>query len=119
MTSALKKAVRDSAAIVVTGWKPHWMFGSFDLKFLAQDSGKKVWKKGNIHIMGRKDIETDKPELAAFLKNMYFTDAQLADLMLAVEKSPQDITKAIDSWMASNEDLVDSWIPEKETAAAE
>ncbi len=112
MTAALKDAVDSNEWIVVTGWKPHWMFGRWDLKFLKQDPDKIMWKKGNIHIMGRKNIETDKPELAQFLKNMFFTDAQLADLMLQVEESDQDVSVVARGWMMDHPDVINSWIPQ-------
>ena len=112
MTSALKGAIGKEDWIVVTGWKPHWMFGRWDLKFLKQDPNNVMWKKGNIHIMGRKNIEQDKPELAQFLRNFKFTDAQLADLMLKVNESDEDISVVAKKWMNNNMDLVNSWIPE-------
>ena len=111
MTAALKDAVDNNEWIVVTGWRPHWMFGRWDLKFLEQDPDKQMWKKGNIHIMGRKNLEQDKPELAQFLKNYFFTDAQLSDLMLKVEESDEDIEVVARQWMNDHPDVVSSWIP--------
>jgi len=120
MTAALKSAVDNEEWIVVTGWKPHWMFGRWDLKFLKQDADKMMWKAGNIHIMGRADIKQDKPELAQFLSNMFFTDAELADLMVAVEESDQDVGVVAQQWMQENEDVIKDWIPEgAQTAMAE
>jgi glycine betaine/proline transport system substrate-binding protein len=111
MTAALSDAVDNEEWIVVTGWKPHWMFGRWDLKFLKQDPDKMMWKQGNIHIMGRKNLEQDKPELAQFLKNYYFTDAQLADLMIKVKESDKDVEDVARQWMKDNMDAVNSWIP--------
>lgn len=110
MTAALQKAYNAEEWIVVTGWRPHWMFGRFDLKFLEQDPDKKVWGTGNIHIMGRSDLEQDKPELAQFLKNYYFTDAQLSDLMIAM-RDQDDLEAVAREWMNAHPDLVESWIP--------
>ena len=112
MTAALKDAVDNEEWIVVTGWKPHWMFGRWDLKFLKQSADKMMWKQGNIHIMGRKNLEQDKPELAQFLRNMHFTDAQLADLMLKVNESNQDVSVVAEEWMNNNMDVINDWIPE-------
>lgn len=111
MAAALQEAVANEEWIVVTGWRPHWMFGRWDLKFLEQDEDKTIWGTGNIHIMGRKDLREDKPELAAFLSNMYLTDPQLADLMLKIKESDQDIEAVARAWMAENADVVSAWIP--------
>lgn len=113
MISALQKALQNKDWIVVTGWKPHWMFGRWDLKFLKQSPDKIMWKKGNIHIMGRKNLRQDKPELAQFLSNMHFTDSQLADLMVYVRNNQdQDTEEVVRSWMQAHPDLITSWIPE-------
>ncbi|NIQ11742.1 MAG: glycine/betaine ABC transporter, partial [Gammaproteobacteria bacterium] len=55
----------------------------------------------------------DKPELAQFLKNMFFTDKQLASLMLAVKESEDDTMTAVRQWMNQNEEVVSAWIPER------
>ncbi|MFW5711101.1 MAG: glycine betaine ABC transporter substrate-binding protein [Spirochaetota bacterium] len=109
MTSALKDAVENEEPIVVTGWRPHTMFGRWDLRFLKQDKDQ-VWGKGNIHIMGRKNLREDKPELAQFLENFFFTDEQLADLMLTVAEG-DDTEEAARQWMNDNMDVVEQWIP--------
>jgi len=62
--------------------------------------------------MGRQNLEQDKPELAQFLKNMHFTEEQLADLMLTVEQSDGDVSDVTMEWMNENEELINSWIPE-------
>ena len=112
MTAALKDAIANKEPIVVTGWKPHWMFGKWDLRFLKQDQ-EKVWGKGNIHIMGRKNLREDKPELAKFLENFYFTDSQLGSLMVAVEEGG-DVEEVARQWMKDNMDVVKTWIPDTE-----
>jgi len=114
MTAALKKAVDSKEWIVVTGWKPHWKFGRWDLKFLEQDPDKVVWKPGNIHIMGRKNLEADKPELAAFLRNMKLSDEHLADLMIKIKDAGgKDVEAAAREWLKSNEQVAGAWIPKQ------
>lgn len=112
MTAALADAVKNKEWIVVTAWKPHWMFGRWDMKFLEQDDDKVMWEKGDIEIIGRVDLETEKPELAQFLKNMYLTDAELADLMVKVNDSDDDVSVVAKQWMEENEDVVNAWIPQ-------
>lgn len=112
MTSALQRAYNNEEWIVVTGWKPHWKFGRFDLKFLEQDEDKMLWETGNIHIMGRKDLIADKPELAQFLSNMYLTDSELSDLMVAIENSDENAETVAQQWLQDNEDVIQDWIPE-------
>ncbi|WP_142453279.1 glycine betaine ABC transporter substrate-binding protein [Gracilimonas mengyeensis] len=112
MTSALQRAYEDEEWIVVTGWRPHWKFGRFDLKFLKQDPDKELWGTGQIHIMGRQNLEEEKPELAAFLSNMELTDAELSGLMVAIEESDEDNETVAKQWLQDNEDVIEDWIPE-------
>jgi glycine betaine/proline transport system substrate-binding protein len=114
MTAALADAIKHKRWIVVTAWKPHWMFGRWDMKFLKQDSDKVMWDAGNIEIIGRVDLATDKPELAQFLKNMYLNDADLANLMVTIKDSKDDITVVARKWMQDHEDVVNAWIPKKQ-----
>ncbi len=113
MTAALKDAIKREKWIAVTGWRPHWMFGRWDLRFLEQDADKTVWQSGNIHIMGRKYLLRDKPELAQFLSNMFFTNAQLADLMLKVEESSNGVEEVARQWMMDHPEVIDAWIPKQ------
>lgn len=110
MTAALADAIKNKEWIVVTAWKPHWMFGRWDIKFLQQDDDKIMWKKGDIEIIGRSDLDADKPELAQFLKNMYLTDAELSDLMVKVNDSDADVSDVAMQWMHDNEDVVADWV---------
>ncbi len=109
MMAALQEAIADKEPIVVTGWTPHSMFGRWDLRFLEQDKDK-VWGTGNIHIMGRRDIMTEKPELAQFLSNYFFTEAQLGDLIVTVNEASSE-EEGARQWMNDNMDLVETWLP--------
>lgn len=111
MTSALQRAIDDEEWIVVTGWKPHWKFGRFDLKFLEQDEDKVLWETGSIHIMGRQNLAQEKPKLAEFLSNMYLSDSELADLMVAINAADEDNEVVARQWMQDNEDVIEDWIP--------
>lgn len=111
MTAALADAYKNEEWIVVTAWKPHWMFGRFDMKFLEQDPDNVIWETGDIEIIGRADLEADKPELAQFLKNMYLTDPELSDLMIKINESEDDVSTVAKQWMDANEDVVNAWIP--------
>jgi glycine betaine/proline transport system substrate-binding protein len=109
MMAALKDAVSEKRWIVVTGWKPHSMFGYWDLAFLEQDKDQ-VWGMGNIHIKGRKNLREEKPELATFLENMSLSTGELGSLMVAINESDKNTLEAARDWMNENEDTVADWI---------
>jgi glycine betaine/proline transport system substrate-binding protein len=112
MTAALGEAISQEEWIVVPVWKPHWLFGRWDVKILEQDPDKATWKAGNIEIIGRSDLATDKPELYQFLSNMYLEDAELSSLMLAVEESDEPVEEVAREWMRENPEVWEDWIPQ-------
>lgn len=111
MMAALDAATADEEWIVVTGWQPHSMFGYYDLAFLEQD-GEEIWGAGNIHIIGRSNLEEEKPELAQFLSNMELTNEEISSLMVAIRESDAETLEAARQWMNENEDVVADWIPQ-------
>jgi glycine betaine/proline transport system substrate-binding protein len=112
MTAALGEAISQEDWIVVPVWKPHWLFGRWDVKILEQDPDKAVWKSGNIEIIARSDLGQEKPELQQFLSNMYLTDEELSSLMLAVEESDEPVEEVAREWMRDNPDVWEDWIPQ-------
>lgn len=111
MTAMLKKAEDKKEPIVVTGWKPHWKFATWDLKFL--DDPKKVFGEAeNIYTITRTGFEKDMPEVTQFLKNFKMNDQQLGSLMGDIKdntgKKPIDVAR---EWIKNNEELVNSWVP--------
>lgn len=112
MTAALGEAISQEEWIVVPVWKPHWLFGRWDVKILEQDPDKAVWKSGNIEIIARSDLGQEKPELQQFLSNMFLTDAELSSLMLAVEESDEPVEEVAREWMRDNPGVWEDWIPQ-------
>lgn len=110
MTAALKKAVDEGEWVAVTGWKPHWKFARWDLKFLDDPKGD-FGEAENIHTVARVGLKEDMPEVASFLENFMLDDQQLGGLMGMIADSedmePIDVAK---QWMEENEELVNSWI---------
>lgn len=96
--------------VVITGWSPHWMFAKWDLKFLKQDLDKLIWKPDNIHIIGRRDLAADNPQLFRFFCNVSFSDDEMNSLLLEVWDSIGSINLAVDQWMEKNQELILSWL---------
>ncbi|MFP4351395.1 MAG: glycine betaine ABC transporter substrate-binding protein [Puniceicoccaceae bacterium] len=109
MTAALTEAVENRDPIVVTGWKPHWKFGRFDLKVLEDPRG--VYPIDGMRKVARPGFTSDMPEVADFLKNFSMTEDQLLSLMLAIDESDDDAYDVAADWVRENQPLVESWIP--------
>lgn len=111
MTTMLKEAIDKEKDIIVTGWKPHWKFARWDLKFL-DDPKNSFGESENIHTFTRAGFKEDMPEVAEFFENFILDDDQLGSLMGKLEEM-EDGEEAAREWMKENEDLVNSWIPKE------
>ena len=109
MVAQLKAAVDAKKPIVITGWKPHYMFGRFDLKVLKDPQG--IYPIDAVKTVAREDFRKDHPRVAQFLTNFVMTEAHLLELMLAIDESDADAGDVAGDWMEQNEPLVQSWLP--------
>ena len=109
MTAALGDAIENNEPIVITGWKPHWMFGRYDLKVLDDPLG--VYPIDGCRKVARPGFQQDMPEVAELMLNFTMTEEQLLDLMIAIDDSDADPRDVASDWMRSNQPVVDSWIP--------
>jgi glycine betaine/proline transport system substrate-binding protein len=107
MTAELKAAYEQGEWIVVTGWAPHWMFGSFDLKFL-EDPKQSFGGDETINVITRKTFGEEYPEIQAFLDNYSLDTAQFGSLIAMMEEYEDD-DEAAKAWIDANRELVDSW----------
>jgi glycine betaine/proline transport system substrate-binding protein len=109
MTAALANAIEQNEPIVITGWKPHWMFGRYDLKVLNDPRG--VYPIDGLRKIARPGFSEDMPDVANLLKNFSMTEAQLLSLMLAIADSEDSALDVASDWARDNAPLVDSWLP--------
>ena len=109
MTAALSNAIKAGEPIVVTGWKPHWMFGRFEIKMLNDPKG--VYPIDGIRKVGRPGLRLDMPGVADFLLNFSMTEDQLLSLLLEIDESDMDPGAVASSWVRNHRPLVNSWLP--------
>jgi len=110
MTAALAGAVRNNEWIVVTGWKPHWKFARWDLKFL-KDPRKVYGGAEHVSTVVRKGLKKDMPTVYKFLDNFKWSTAEIEELMLMNRRKAQPHENA-KKWVDNNMDLVKKWLPE-------
>ncbi len=106
MVASLDKAVKKKEWIVVTGWKPHYMWANFDLKYLADPKG--VYPQDVCAIISRRGFAEDKPEAAKFFQNFNLEEQQLYALMAAIKADGEEAGAR--KWYEANKALVDAWL---------
>jgi glycine betaine/proline transport system substrate-binding protein len=111
MIDALSYAIRHQEWIVVTGWKPHWMFARWDLKFL-EDPQKVYGSRGHINTIVRKGLQQDMPKIYQFLDNFNWTPEEMGQLMLWIqERDGRYPYESALRWVRTHPDKVQDWLP--------
>lgn len=105
MVASLEKAVKNNEWIVITGWKPHFKWANYDLKYLEDPRG--VYPNDVCAIVSRSGFEDDMPEVAAFFGNFNLNEEQLYSLMEAIDSEGEEA--GAQKWYEANKTLVDSW----------
>lgn len=108
MLAALKKAVKNREPIVVTAWKPHWMFTAYPLRYLKDPKNLYGGSETPVAI-ARQGLKEDLPDAFAFLDALTLDEHQLGTLELAIQKTNEPI-KGVKTWLKDNRDVVRPWI---------
>ena len=105
MVASLDRAVKNNDWVVITGWKPHYKWMNFDIKYL--DDPKGVYPTDVCTIISRRGFEEDMPEVAGFFKKFNLAEDQLYELMTAIDNDGEESGSA--NWYSQNKSVVDAW----------
>jgi len=107
MLVELDGAIQNEEPVVVTGWGPHWMFVTHDLKYLEDTKGTYGEPEG-IHTIAREGLEEDMPEAYEILDNFYWEIEDMEGIMFEAEEGGS-FEEAAQNWIDENRDKVDEW----------
>jgi glycine betaine/proline transport system substrate-binding protein len=105
MVASLQKAVKNKEWVVITGWKPHYMWAENDIKYLKDP--KNIFPTDACTIISRKDFKKEKPGAAKFFENINLSETQLYELMFAVRDMGE--VEGTTSWYTKNKAMVNAW----------
>ncbi len=122
MIAALRRAISQEELFVFAGWKPHWMWGQFDLRYLegAQTSQTPVFgEPEDIYTLVRTGFEADFPApVVRFLEQFEIDDAQLNSLMRDFRpESDKAPAVAARDWIRAHPEAVRTWLAAARTAS--
>jgi len=106
MIASLEKAYKKEEPIIITGWKPHYKWARFDLKYL--EDPKNIYPKDVCAILARQGFKEERPKVAAFFQNFNLSEDQLYGLM-AIMKENNDPKAAAQQWFNENKAAVEAW----------
>ncbi|SEQ90272.1 glycine betaine ABC transporter substrate-binding protein [Piscibacillus halophilus] len=112
MIAELQNSIKNEEPIVVTLWKPHWVFAEMDLKIL--DEPKNIYGDSeNISYAARHGLEEDHPEVVEWFDNFMLNDEQLGSLMAELNEAESEEAGA-QKWIDDNRELINEWIGKTE-----
>src|SRR5919199_1752085 len=109
MLSQLSQALENKQSIVFTAWKPHWMFLSYDIRYLDDPKGE-MGGSEELSAIARKGLEDDSPKAFQLLDNIDLSEKQLEELELAISDAGDPEQGARD-WIKDNREVVEGWLP--------
>jgi glycine betaine/proline transport system substrate-binding protein len=110
MMASLQKSYAKEEPIIITGWKPHYMWAQYDLKYLEDPKG--VYPKDVCAILSRQGFKEDNPMLGQFFTNFNLSDEQLGELLLKIRNGDDELASAKE-WYMAHKDLVQGWMPKE------
>lgn len=107
MIAELQKAYKNQEPIIITGWSPHWIFSSFDLKYLDDPKGS-FGGAESIHTIVRKGLEQDAPGAYKILDQFSWEPSDMEAVMVDITNG-MNPKEAVKKWIEANSDKVSVW----------
>lgn len=108
MMTSLEKAYEDGEWIAITGWSPHWMFASYDLKYLEDPEGS-FGAEEELHTLLNSDFATANPDVVTMLESFTMDDNQIGSIEKLINDG-MEADAAAEQWITENQDAVDAWL---------
>ena len=107
MTAALDRAIQREEGIVVTGWSPHWMFGAYDLRYLADPEGV-LGGAERVVALAREGFYQENVDAASFFARMYIPIDELESAMF--DASQTSYEDAVTNYIEANPARIQYWV---------
>lgn len=107
MTGSLESSIKNKEWTVVTGWRPHYKFAKFDLKFL-EDPNNVYGAQENIYTFHNPQLAEKYPEVVSFFHDFRMTLDELGQVMAWINDG-MDAEEAAKKWVKENKEKAKGW----------
>lgn len=107
MLTTLQSAAENEEPIIVPLWKPHWIFGTMDLKMLEDPKEIYGGDGDQIYTVARNGLEEDAPRAYKVLEQYNENYEMINEMMPKVHAEDQDPAEVVREYMENNPDQVD------------
>jgi glycine betaine/proline transport system substrate-binding protein len=106
MTAMIERADLRDRWIVVTGWRPHWMFQTWNLRFLDDPEGA-LGGLERIHALARRGLDHDAPDAIALISRLFIPLEHIEAAMNRAEETSYE--EAVDEYIAQHSRRIAYW----------
>lgn len=107
MMAELRRSIAAKKPVIITGWKPHYMWDLYDLKMLEDPKG--IYLIDQIEILSRQGFKNDHPEVAHFFSNFQFDSDKLHELMGMVGEDERNPKAGAQKFYEKYQTEIDGW----------
>lgn len=107
MTAELDRAYKKQEPIVIVAWTPHWMFNTYDLKYL-DDPKLTYGEPEEIRTIARQGLQDDHPVAYEFLDRFLWTSEDMGEVMIDIQNGAEP-EAAAKKWVDEHEAQVQEW----------
>ncbi|MCP4106046.1 MAG: glycine betaine ABC transporter substrate-binding protein [Desulfobacteraceae bacterium] len=108
MLAVLKNRIKRKEWVMITGWTPHWMFQTWDLKYLKAPRNFYGGEEF-VNTIIRKGLESDVPGLMRFLKKFHWKIDDVTRIISWMHKGMEP-GAAAKRWIKENQVKVGRWL---------
>lgn len=110
MLLALERSIKRNEAVVVTLWKPHWIWAKYKLRYLKDPKGL-FGEADSIYGIATPSFKTDHAEVEKWMQQWKMDDASLGGLMAEIIEQGQGTPeKGVRVWIDENKALIAEWL---------
>ena len=109
MTAVLANAIRQQKPVVVTSWKPHWMWAAWDLRYL-DDPDNVYGDPDEIDTLVRKGLKDEQPRAYAVLDAIEVDGDARGAIMVADREDGADPEANARKWVQDHAEITSKWL---------
>ncbi|HKR46695.1 MAG TPA: glycine betaine ABC transporter substrate-binding protein [Paraburkholderia sp.] len=110
MVLSLERAIQRKEPVVVTLWKPHWIWSKYKLKYLKDPKGA-YGATDSIYGIETQAFRTQHPDVERWLQQWKMDDNSLGGLMSEIiRQGASTPEKGAKAWVDANRPLVQQWM---------
>ena len=106
MLTSVDRAIRSEKWFVATSWSPHWMFGKYKLRYIA-DPKNALGDAEKVNVLARRGFKEENPDVAGFLSRMKLPIGDLEAAMFQAQETSYE--GAVGNYITAHPDQVKTW----------